>query len=191
MMMQTIHFVTSNASKFTEAQSILGKDIGFTLLHSQQELPELQGEFDQIVTHKCMQAAQHIKGAVLVDDAGIGFNALNGLPGPYTKPFLKKIGTAGLLEMLENCCNKSAQAICVLGYTTGPNQAIQLFHGIVDGKIITPLQHARTKEFGFDSIFQPNGSELSYSNMGLVKKNSTSHRYKALMLFKSFFANQT
>ena len=49
------------------------------------DLPELQGEPEEISRAKCRLAAQQIGGPVMVEDTSLCFNALNGLPGVYIK----------------------------------------------------------------------------------------------------------
>lgn len=41
-----------------------------------------------------------IGGLVLVEDTCLCFNAINGLPGPYAKWFMKELGHEGLSKML-------------------------------------------------------------------------------------------
>jgi inosine triphosphate pyrophosphatase len=55
----------------------------------------LQGEPNDIATEKCRLAALQVGGAVMVEDTGLCFNALQGLPGPYIKWFLDKLGHEG------------------------------------------------------------------------------------------------
>ena len=182
--MKIVNFLTSNRSKFQEVDRILGNSPHIQLLHHQVILPELQAEFDEIVINKCMTAATIIDGPVLVDDAGLSCEALNGLPGPYTKDFILKIGLEGLIQILSLYENKAARAICTLGYTEGPNKAVKLFTGSVEGTIIKPTRMSHGS--CFDAIFQPNGANASLADLPLEEKNKSTHRYKALMLLKDF-----
>ncbi len=59
------------------------------------DLPEYQGEPDDVSIQKCKEATKSIKGPILVEDTSLCFNALGGLPGPYVKWFLKKIKPEG------------------------------------------------------------------------------------------------
>ena len=54
--------------------------------------------------------AKEVGTAVLVEDTSLHFNALNGLPGPYIKWFLDKIGHVGLNNLLAAYTDKSAYA---------------------------------------------------------------------------------
>ena len=48
----------------------------------------LQGDPEYVAREKCRLAADIVKGAVMVEDSGLCFNALGGLPGIYVKWFL-------------------------------------------------------------------------------------------------------
>ena len=60
------------------------------------DLPEYQGEADDVAIQKCREAARHIKAPVIIEDTCLCFKAMGGLPGPYIKWFLKKLGPEGV-----------------------------------------------------------------------------------------------
>ncbi|KAF8014285.1 hypothetical protein BT93_H0197 [Corymbia citriodora subsp. variegata] len=76
-----VTFVTSNAKKLEEVRTILGESIPFQSL--KLDVPELQGEPEDISREKARLAAIEVGGPVLVEDTCLCFNALKGLPGPY------------------------------------------------------------------------------------------------------------
>ena len=80
-----ITFVTGNKKKLEEAQQILSAAFDgrapFELTNRKIDLPELQGDTEEIAKEKCRLAAQEIRGAVFTEDTSLCFNALNGLPG--------------------------------------------------------------------------------------------------------------
>ncbi|KAH0470291.1 hypothetical protein IEQ34_000014 [Dendrobium chrysotoxum] len=189
-----VTFVTGNAKKLEEVRAILGNSIPFQSLRL--DLPELQGEPEEISKGKARLAATEVNGPVLVEDTCLCFNALNGLPGPYMyvlgtstvtslKWFLEKIGHEGLNNLLMAYEDKSAYAACVFSLALGPNTDPLTFVGKTMGKIV-PARGP--KDFGWDPIFQPNGYELTYAEMPKEEKNKISHRSKALALVKSHFA---
>lgn len=51
------------------------------LVNQKIDLPEYQGEADDVSRKKCEAAAELIKGPVIVEDTCLCFNALGGLPG--------------------------------------------------------------------------------------------------------------
>ncbi|KAK8962931.1 Inosine triphosphate pyrophosphatase [Platanthera guangdongensis] len=153
-------FVTGNAKKLEEVRAILGNSIPFQTI--KLDLPELQGEPEDISKGKARLAATEVKGPVLVEDTCLSFNALNGLPGPYIKWFLQKIGHEGLNNMLMAYEDKSAYATCIFSLALGPNEEPVTFVGKTWGKIV-PARGP--KVFGWDPIFQPDGYELTYAEM--------------------------
>lgn len=78
-----IAFVTSNLKKLEEFRAIVGDGLSFEIAHLNIELPELQGEPEEIAKKKCAYAANIFNGPVIIEDTSLCFNALNELPGPY------------------------------------------------------------------------------------------------------------
>lgn len=183
--MQTINFVTSNLSKLEQVHAILGNDTSLKLVHHSLALPELQASLDEIAINKCITAAAIMGDTVLVEDTALTFNGLNGLPGPYIKTFIQQIGLEGLIRILSNFEDKTATAISTFAYTEGPNQPVKLFTGTMQGKIIKPSS-STPNQTNWQSIFQPEGYNMSYAMMEQDQKNKISHRYKALMLLVDY-----
>ncbi|RVW19447.1 Inosine triphosphate pyrophosphatase [Vitis vinifera] len=73
-----VTFVTGNAKKLEEVRYILGQSIPFNSL--KLDLPELQGEPEDISKEKARLAAIQVNGPVLVEDTCLCFNSLKGLP---------------------------------------------------------------------------------------------------------------
>ncbi|KAG9137107.1 hypothetical protein Leryth_011926 [Lithospermum erythrorhizon] len=180
---QPVTFVTGNAKKLEEVRAILGNSIPFQSL--QLDLPELQGEPQDISKEKARLAAKQVDGPVLVEDTCLCYNALQGLPGPYIKWFLQKIGHEGLNNLLMAYEDKSAYALCIFSLALGPNAEPITFVGKTPGKIVLPRG---PNNFGWDPIFLPDGYDQTYAEMPKEVKNTISHRYKALALVKSHFA---
>ncbi|RYR28119.1 hypothetical protein Ahy_B01g052228 isoform A [Arachis hypogaea] len=197
-----VTFVTGNAKKLDEVRAILGQSIPFQSL--KLDLPELQGEPEDISKEKARLAAVQVNGPVLVEDTCLCFNALKGLPGPYipeissfylrsrevvqavlSKWFLQKIGHEGLNNLLRAYDDKSAYALCVFSFAIGPNSEPITFAGKTPGKIVLPRGPT---DFGWDPIFQPDGYEQTYAEMPKEEKNKISHRFRSLELVKSYFA---
>lgn len=76
-----VTFITGNAKKLEEVAAILGKEFPRELVSKKVDLPELQGEIDEICIKKCQEAAKLVEGPVVVEDTCLCFNALGGLPG--------------------------------------------------------------------------------------------------------------
>ncbi|KAK6781166.1 hypothetical protein RDI58_023350 [Solanum bulbocastanum] len=180
---RSVTFVTGNAKKLEEVRAILGQSIPFRSL--KLDLPELQGEPEDISKEKARIAAKEVNGPVLVEDTCLCFNALKGLPGPYIKWFLQKIGHEGLNNLLMTYEDKTAYAMCIFSLSLGPNKEPMTFVGKTLGRIV-PARGPN--DFGWDPIFQPHGYDQTYAEMPKEEKNKISHRGKALELVKLHFA---
>ncbi|XP_023015735.1 inosine triphosphate pyrophosphatase [Leptinotarsa decemlineata] len=184
-MSKPITFVTGNAKKLEEVILILGSDFPKQIVNKKLDLPELQGELNEISIGKAKEAHRQVMGPVIVEDTALCFNSLKGLPGPYVKWFLEKMGPEGLHKMLHGFEDKSAQAVCTFAYHPGGEKdEVILFQGRTDGTIVSPRG---PRDFGWDPCFQPNGFDLTYAEMPKEEKNKISHRYKALDLLKKYF----
>lgn len=82
-MSKPLTFVTGNAKKLEELVAILGKDFPRQVVSKKVDLPELQGEIDEIAVIKCKEACRLVDGPVIVEDTSLCFNALKGLPGKF------------------------------------------------------------------------------------------------------------
>ncbi|XP_066261770.1 inosine triphosphate pyrophosphatase [Euwallacea similis] len=186
-MSKQITFVTGNVKKLEELVAILGTTFPREVISKKLDLPELQGEIDEICIKKAKTAYKQIGGPVLVEDTCLCFNALKGLPGPYIKWFLEKIGPEGLYTMLAGFEDKTAQAVCTFAYHPGEEEAeVLLFQGKTDGEIVIPRG---PRDFGWDPCFQPTGYTVTYAEMPKTEKNKISHRFKALDKLKSYFSS--
>lgn len=187
----TLTFVTGNRKKLEEVAAILASspDCPFELRSEKVDLPELQGEPEDIAREKCRLAAEKIGGPVLVEDTCLCFNALGGLPGPYIKWFLDKVGHEGLNSMLAGFEDKSGYAQCTFAYMgPEPGSTPETFVGRTPGVIVPPRGPAN---FGWDPIFQPDGFSQTYAEMDRDVKNSISHRSRALALLKERLSPKT
>ncbi|XP_030749643.1 inosine triphosphate pyrophosphatase [Sitophilus oryzae] len=186
-MAKSITFVTGNSKKLEELVAILGNSFPRKIISEKLDLPELQGEIDDICMKKVKTAYEQIKGPVLVEDTCLCFNALKGLPGPYIKWFLEKLGADGLYTMLAGFDDKTAEAVCTFGYYSGQENAeVILFQGRTQGTIVSPRG---PRDFGWDPCFEPLGFNTTYAEMPKEEKNKISHRFKALDKLRDHFKN--
>ncbi|CAF1172526.1 unnamed protein product [Adineta steineri] len=154
------------------------------------DLPEYQGEAEEISREKAKLAAQSVNGPVLIEDTSLCFNALHGLPGPYIKWFLDKIGHDGLNKLLVGFDDKTAYAQCVFAFCAGPTSEPIVFDGRCNGRIV-PARGPNA--FGWDPIFQPDNDQgqagnQTFAEMDKIEKNRISHRSRSLQLVKDYFA---
>ncbi|XP_076623967.1 inosine triphosphate pyrophosphatase isoform X1 [Colletes latitarsis] len=187
-MSKSIVFVTGNAKKLEEFVAILGKNFPREITSKKVDLPEYQGEIDDICRNKCRAAADLVKGPVIIEDTCLCFNAMKGLPGPYIKWFLEKLGPEGLHRMLHGWEDKNAEAVCTFAYCAGePQDPVILFQGRTQGTIVAPRG---PRDFGWDPCFQPLDSDKTYAELPKETKNQISHRSKALEKLKDYFMKE-
>ena len=135
-----------------------------------------------VAEEKAKIAFNMIKKPVFVDDTGLAFNALNGMPGIYIKHFLESLGLDGLRKLLFGFKDKSAVAYASIGYCDG--KKTKVFIGVCEGKIVKA--QGKAKSFGWDGIFKPNRYSKTFASMPKNVKNKISHRRKALESFRRF-----
>jgi XTP/dITP diphosphohydrolase len=144
--------------------------------------PEEQlDSLEEVAKKSAYYVREIIKGDFFLDDSGIFINELKGFPGVYSSYVNKTIGNPGILKLMENARDRSAQFSTCIAYYDG---TVNLFVGKTSGTIST-TERGRNG-FGFDPIFIPDGYEETYAEMPLEKKNSLSHRFKAANLFLEF-----
>jgi len=174
----SVYFITGSEDKFAELQSVLGN-----LEQLEIDLPEIQ-EIDahKIIAAKLAEARKHREGTFIVEDTSLYLDALNGLPGPLIKWFMKTIGNEGLYKIVQVFGNTGAEAKTIIGYASSDGD-VQFFEGSFRGRIVKPRG---ANGFGWDPIFQPEGNERTFAEMSLEEKNVHSMRRIAAEKFGDF-----
>ncbi len=174
----TLCFVTSNAEKLREAEEILAHPLRGTVL----TLEEIQTlDLSRLVRHKVLQAFRQLGTPLMVEDTSLVCAAWGGLPGPFIKFFLTGLGAKGLVRALEPFENKSAEALCGVGYHDG--REVHYFEGRTAGTLVPPRGAGG---FGWDPIFLPEGSARTFGEMTREEKNANSMRAQALTRLTEF-----
>lgn len=184
-MSRTLYFVTGNANKLREVRDTIAElapsiDVQAITI----DLPEIQGTMREIAMAKAT-AARADPGSrypLIIEDTSLVFSALKqgsgeGLPGPYIKWFLENMSTAAIARLLDVYADKSAEFQCSIVYLISAEATPILFVGVTPGTIHLPVT---TSGFGWDNIFTPIGSTVSYAEMRPEHKRATSARTRAL-----------
>ena len=127
--------------------------------------------------------------ASIADDTGLEVDALDGAPGVYSARYAGQNPTykencEKLLYSLRNFPDEKriAKFRTVVAFVDGETEYYT--EGIIKGVIIN--ERRGTDGFGYDSIFMPDSIGLTYAQMDIIRKNSMSHRFKALKKMKTF-----
>ena len=202
-----IVFATNNQHKLDEIRSILGdnievlslKDIGCDI-----DIPETGQTLEENALQKAQYIYDHYHMSVFADDTGLEVEALNGAPGIYSARYASMVDGSSvshdseanmscLLKELGENNNRKARFrtvialilkkdICPCGCTS--IKEIHQFEGIVEGEIIRERRGG--EGFGYDPIFQPDGYDKTFAELGMDIKNHISHRARAVQKLAEF-----
>lgn len=115
------------------------------------------------------------------EDTGLEIDALNGEPGVLSARYAGEQKSADdnivkVLQLLENHTDRKARFRTVISLILNGQE--HQFEGVAEGVILTSRKGG--KGFGYDPIFQPEGSDKAFAEMDMAEKNQYSHRGKAL-----------
>lgn len=174
--MHKIFLVTGNANKLEEWRRQLPSDIEIDSVDV--DLPEIQSiDPEEIMADKAKRAYEATGNPVVVEDVSAGLEKLGGLPGPFVKFFIKKLGD-DVLYQLAGIEGEPATVSCSIAYYDG-NDLVTV-RGDVKGIVV---QSRGENGFGFDKTFIPEGHERTYAEMSGEEKDKVSHRSVAIKLF--------
>jgi inosine triphosphate pyrophosphatase len=170
--MKQILFITGNEGKLREVRALIPDVQGINL-----DLTEIQEtDASAIITAKLAEAQKGHTGAFIVEDTSLYLDAMNGLPGPLVKWFLKTIQVEGIYKLTEAFKSTRATARTLIGYAD-EDGSVHFFEGAISGTLVPPRG---TDGFGWDAIFQPDGYEKTFAEMTLEEKSQCSMRKRAV-----------
>ena len=137
---------------------------------------------DEIAKQKARDAYRKIVRPLIVEDTGLFIDSLHGFPGPYSSYVLGTIGNQGILDLLLNTTNRVALFRSIVGYMDG--NCNMVFSGDTRGTIGDRITKGG---WGYDPIFIPEDSSVTYGQMGITNKIAISHRTKALNNFAKWY----
>jgi len=177
-------FATNNKNKLYELRKILGDKIEIVSLSDIDFYEDIPEDYETL-EENALQKALYIKDKFgldcFADDTGLEVEALNNRPGVYSARYAGEAKDSEknmdkVLQELEKKDNRKAHFRTVIALVL--NGTTHLFEGRVNGEILR--ERHGSKGFGYDPIFQPQGYNLSFSEMGVDEKNKISHRAKAV-----------
>jgi len=185
---------THNAGKLKEISALLapfGLDCISAGSLGLPEPPETGTTFVENALIKARASAEASGLVALADDSGLSVTALDGRPGVYTadwaelqhfegdpgRDWYMAMGKVeGLLQAKGPECPRDAWFSCVLALVW-PDGEYAVYEGRVDGTLTWPPRGEMG--FGYDPVFVPQGSELTFSEIAPEKKHAISHRADA------------
>ena len=195
-----IVFATNNKHKLDEIRSILGESIDVLSLKDigcDADIPETGKTLDENAQQKAQYIYDNYHLDCFADDTGLEVDALNGAPGVYSARYANmedpsaeshdaEANMSRLLRELGENNNRKARFrtvialirkkdVCPCGCTS--IKEIHKFEGIVEGEIIRERRGG--EGFGYDPIFQPDGYDKTFAELGMDIKNHISHRARA------------
>lgn len=185
-----IVFATHNAHKVSEVQAVLGSEyqlVTATEAGITEEIPETQPTIEGNALQKARYVYEHTGLNCFADDTGLEVEALNGAPGVYSARYAgEHVSYADnnvlLLKNLVGCENRKARFRTVIALIVDGKE--YLFEGRVEGTIATE-PHGEGG-FGYDPLFVPEGSQLTFAEMSSEAKNKISHRGRAVAKLVAF-----
>ena len=182
---------THNPGKARELAEILGTR--FPMVTAGElglsEPDETETTFAGNALLKARAAAQASGLVALADDSGLSVAALDGQPGIYSARWAGPAKDFGLAmakvrERLEDAGSddRGAWFTCALAVAWPDGPAV-VVEGRIDGTLTFPPRG--DKGFGYDPIFLPLGSDLTFGEIEPVTKDGMSHRARAFEALKA------
>ena len=198
-----IVFATNNKHKLEEIRAILGplfEVVSLADIGCHENIPETGQTLEENALMKAEYVYNKYHLSCFADDTGLEVEALDGAPGVYSARYASledlenlenlehnsEANMARLLRELGNNNNRKARFrtvialiqkkdVCPCGCTS--IKEIHQFEGIVNGEIIRERRGG--EGFGYDPIFQPDGYDQTFAELGADIKNQISHRARA------------
>jgi XTP/dITP diphosphohydrolase len=193
--MDQILIGTSNKGKIIEIKEALDS-LPIEILSPDQwnifESPPEHGDtFEANALEKARFYFEKTKIPTLADDSGIIVEALNEELGIHTRRWgagptaSDEEWITFFLDRMKKEKNKNAHFVCVLAYIDS-NGTEHLFEGRCDGDITETLEADYLPGLPISACFKPTGQGVVFSALSFEQKNSTSHRGRAISLFKEY-----
>lgn len=181
--MRQLVFASNNPHKLSEIRRIVGdrfEILSLADIGCHDEIPETADTLEGNALIKARWVKEHYGYDCFADDTGLMVDALDGAPGVRTARFAGEHCTpadnvALLLHMLQGVKQRTARFSTVIALIKDGRE--QVMTGTVEGEIAT--EEKGTDGFGYDPVFIPEGTGLTFAQMGPDAKNAISHRGRA------------
>ena len=186
-------FATNNQHKLHEIKKLLGDSIELLSLNDigcHEDIPENQDTLEGNAAEKSFFIYHKYSVNCFADDTGLELEALNGAPGVYSARYAGEERNSEnnmnlVLDKLSKIKNRKARFRTVISLVIDGHET--QFQGVVNGHILE--EKLGNTGFGYDPIFQPEESNLSFAQMPLDEKNIISHRGRAVKKLVEYLKN--
>ena len=187
-----IVFVTNNMNKLSEIRSLISSNYNLMSLEEINFNDEIK-ETESTLEGNALLKARHIfskyKLNCFADDTGLEVDFLDGAPGVYSARYagpncLAKDNIEKVLNELKDANNRKAKFITVIALIIEGEEFV--FKGECRGVLIK--KPIGSDGFGYDPIFLPNGSNLTFAQMDKDEKGKISHRGLAVKKLLEFLS---
>ena len=153
-----LHFATSNPTKFERTKKQFDK-YGIPIKQIALNIPEVKGDTDvsDIAREKVKMAFDLLKKPLFCNDFGCSILTLKGFPGINTAFALDTIGLSGIMKLMEDKKDRSAEMCFSVAFTDG--KVLKVFPAIVKGTIAKHVSGKTQGKFGMNQIFIPEGCD--------------------------------
>lgn len=181
--MQDIVFATNNQHKLEEIRRIVGgkfRILSLKEIGCEEDIPETADTLEGNALMKARFVKEHYGYDCFADDTGLMVDALGGAPGVYSARYAgpghdSAANMELLLKNLDGVTERSARFVTIIALILNGQE--MTFEGRVEGEILTVP--AGTSGFGYDPVFKPTESSVSFAEMSADAKNAISHRGRA------------
>jgi XTP/dITP diphosphohydrolase len=175
---------TGNPGKAAELRALLPVGIELVTLTEAglpTDLPETGDTLEANALQKARYAHERTALPCIADDTGLEVDALNGAPGVLSARYAGEAkdpaaNMAKLLHELQGVTDRSARFRTVIALVDGEGE--RTFEGEVRGTITEAPRG--TGGFGYDPVFLPEMSDLTFAELDPRRKNAISHRGMAV-----------
>ena len=195
-MKKKLVFATNNAHKLKEIRAILGNSIEILSLadiHCHADIPETADTLEGNARQKSRYVYEHYGLDCFADDTGLEVESLGGAPGVYSARYADGQGHDSqanmnkLLKEMEEKNNRKAQFRTIISLIEKGEE--RQFEGIVKGQITK--EKRGESGFGYDPIFQPDGYDATFAELGSDIKNRISHRARAVAALCDYLTKES
>ena len=183
-------FATNNKHKLEEVRSMLRSEFELLSLNDigcDEDIEETEDTLEGNAKIKSDFIKDKFGKNCFADDTGLEVEALNGAPGVYSARYAGsnpsfQDNVNKLLEEMQGVENRKARFRTVISLTLNNEQ--YFFEGICEGEITK--KQSGEQGFGYDPVFSPFGTDLTFAEMSLEDKSKISHRGIAVREFVAF-----